>query len=100
MAPPSTRVKSVAHKRKHNFKRHSDPFKVVYLIFYVLKIINFALFSYNRITVLKRIRRNLILVGVVLDLNSKVTFVCVCVSERKREKEGGGRRGWRRQREE
>lgn len=59
VAPPSTRVKSVAHKGHHNFKRDNNPLKVVYPMFYILKIINFAPFPYNGINVLKRIKRNL-----------------------------------------
>lgn len=46
VAPPSTRVKSVAHKR-HSIisKGIMIPFKVVYLSLYMLIIINFAPFK-------------------------------------------------------
>ena len=79
VAPPSTRVKSVAHKRQHNFKRDNNLFKVVYLIFYNFKIISFAPFPYNGINVLKRIRRNLRLADISWFQKYHCVCVCVCV---------------------
>ena len=87
VAPPSTKVKSVVHKR-HNFRRDNNPFKVLNLVFYILKIINFALFPYNGINVLKIIKRNLRLA----DISELQQLNSLCVYEKERERGSGGQR--------